>query len=117
MTPEQIDRATVLQLAHAYADEKLARYGLIRKGPYNSDPEAAFAALVTAVDGLIALVAAHEREKCAKACEALQDEAEKYSGPEAAGWLDTAAKAFRSRAEQSSKKSSTTHASATELGA
>ncbi len=79
MTPELIDRATVLRLAHAYADAKLIRYGSMSNGPPKADPAAAFAALVTAVDGLIALAAAHEREMCAKVCEDADQEYEDYT--------------------------------------
>lgn len=39
---------------------------------------------------------AAEREVCAKVCESLCENAERESGPEAAGWLDKAAEMMRS---------------------
>ncbi len=76
--------AEAVRLAHAYADAKLMRYGMLNiANP--PDPQAAFDALEAAIDAVVTA----ERERCAKLCDELHDawrwddEPDSDSGPRA----------------------------------
>lgn len=63
-------------------------FGAVARGEFPLVPRAL-------LKGLVDASVAAERERCAKLCETWMTEAERHSGPEAAGWLHQVAQHMR----------------------